>query len=1049
MKIKWNLRLITIVPIVLLALVSGYFLFDTYVKYQNTVSLKSKIYNTQSLKRLSINISRERGLSTLYMIINNEKIKKLLKEQRVATNTAMNNILNFNSSNIDDASGYKIIESVKKIQKYRDKVDNNSIDFDSLFSYYNGINNTILQKVQSLLSSSINRQIDNLSNNFINSMSLMKSIANERDMVTNILNKKDGVNRVFLINAFKNSTVIPTFQTLDTYTREKIDPILNDPNFLTTIKESDKIKREILNSPQNLESIDPINWFSQETDKLVFINKIADMLSQEIETVIEKSINNFIFKMILLSILLILSLYMLYLYKKFYNYLYDTAGLEKLLNKIVKYGLIEDTIDLGTTTGIEKTYSIIENSVDKIAIEKKKAERANAAKSIFLANMSHEIRTPINGIIGFTDLLKNSKLDDEEKEYVDIIQKSTDNLLEIINNILDLSKIESQKIEIDEILFSPVEEFEDTINVYMPKAESKNINLSLFMDPDFDHYLLGDLSKIKEVLLNLISNAMKFTPENGQISVVITKQVTSNPNVEKIYFEVSDSGIGIEAKDLEDIFDAFSQADSTITRKFGGTGLGLTISSNYIALMDGKLQVESKVGVGSNFYFTLELKKEKVLKNIYRSRFKHFHPLVITNDKKSDKLYRHLEEISKYLTDFAKIATINELNDPTILKDINLIIIQKDLITDEEYKLLEELNIPILNIARTKDRSLLKEFTSKGIFATYEPLSVTKFVKTLQTIEQKTDFIDIEKIESQKIQPHQKYKILVAEDNEINQKLIIKILENLNFTVTTVSNGKEAVDARKSGDFDLIFMDIAMPVMDGVSATKEILAYEKSEKLDHVPIIALTANALKGDREKFLNDGLDDYLPKPTKEAEIKELVIKYNVYNENIKTVKEDDKTQENENREKVEEENIKIQEEAIKQEADKSEKELLKENERENILIYKKSMVESKIFEKVLSQLYKKVSICEDTDDFLQKIRENNYKVIMVDKEIIDLDLEDLFDAIQDRDATTLLLFRSFDSIVDDQIRRDFDEVLINSADKVYLKLILDNYLKATDKV
>ncbi len=1049
MKIKWNLKLITIVPIVLLALVSGYFLSNAFIKYQNTKSLKSKIYNTKALKILSINISRERGLSTLYMIIDDEKIKKLLKDQRVATNTAINNVLNFNSSSIDDTNGYKIIESVKKIQKYRDKIDNNSINFDSLFSYYDGINSSILQKVQSLLSRSINYQIDNLSSNFVNSMSLMKSIANERDMVTNILNKKDDVNRLFLLDIFKNNTVTPTFQTLTPNTREKLEPILEDPIFLTTIKESDKIKREILNSPQDLESIDPINWFSQETDKLIFINKISNTLYQEIEILLEKSLQSSIFKMILLALLLALSLYMLYLYKKFYNYLYDTAGLEKLLNKIVKYGLIEDTIDLGTTSGIEKTYSIIENSVDKIAIEKKKAERANAAKSIFLANMSHEIRTPINGIIGFTDLLKNSKLDDEEKEYVDIIQKSTDNLLEIINNILDLSKIESQKIEIDEILFSPVEEFEDIINVYMPKAESKNINLSLFMDPDFDHYLLGDLSKIKEVLLNLISNAMKFTPENGQISVVITKQVTSNQNIEKIYFEVSDSGIGIEARDLEDIFDAFSQADSTITRKFGGTGLGLTISSNYIALMDGKLKVESKVGVGSNFYFTLELKKERALKNIYSSKFDHFHPLIITNDKKSDKLYRHLEEIVKYLTNFAKIATINELNNPTILKDINLIIIQKDLIYDEDYELLKELNIPILNIARTKDRSLIKNFATQGLFATYEPLSTVKFVKALQTVEQKTDFIATERIDNQKIQSNEKYKILVAEDNEINQKLIIKILENLNFIVTTVSNGKEAVDARKNGDYDLIFMDIAMPIMDGVSATKEILAYEKNEKLEHVPIIALTANALKGDREKFLNDGLDDYLPKPTKEAEIKEMTIKYNIYNENIKTTKEEKKTQNSTNEQKVEEENIKIQEEAVKQEANKSEQELLKESERENILIYKKSMVESKIFEKVLSQLYKKINICENTNDFLQKIRETNYKVIMVDKEIIDLDLQDLFDAIQNRDTTTLLLFRSFDSIVDNQIRRDFDEVLINSADKVYLKLILDNYLKATDKV
>ncbi|HIP59473.1 MAG TPA: hypothetical protein EYH01_03485, partial [Campylobacterales bacterium] len=541
MKIKWNLRLITIVPIVLLALISTYYLYDSYVKYQSSEHLERTIQSTKALKTLSINISRERGLSALYLINKNEKIRALLSEQRVSTNTAINSILNFNSANKDDANGHKIIDRIKKIQKHRDGIDRQSINFDQMFSYYDGINSSILRKVETSLSGSINYKVDNLSSNFLNAMSLMKSIANERDMVTNILNKKEGSNRLFLMDAFKNNTIGSSFQTLLPKSKITLQSILTDANFITAVQESDKMKRVLLQESQT-DSINPLEWFSYETDKLVYVNKLSNNLYTEMLSELKNQKDNSMLQMILLGTLLALSLYMLYIYTKFYHFLHDTKGLEKLLSKIVKYGLIEDTIDLRTTTGVEKTYAIIENSVDKIAIEKKKAERANAAKSIFLANMSHEIRTPINGIIGFTDLLKNSKLKDEEKEYVDIIQKSTDNLLEIINNILDLSKIESQKIEIDEILFSPVEEFENSVDVYMPKAESKNINLSLFMDPDFDHYLLGDPTKIKEVLLNLISNAMKFTPENGQISVVITKQATSDPDIEKIYFEVSDSG---------------------------------------------------------------------------------------------------------------------------------------------------------------------------------------------------------------------------------------------------------------------------------------------------------------------------------------------------------------------------------------------------------------------------------------------------------------------------------------------------------------------------
>ncbi len=1042
MKIKRNLRLITVVPIILLALISGYFLLNSYTKYKKVEDLENQINSVKALKTLSINLSNERGLSTLYLIDKNSKIKEMLSEQRIKSNTAINNVLNFNSPNINDTHGHKIFESIKKIQKHRDEIDSTKLSFSAIYAYYDDINTNILAKVQNFLARSVNYKVDNLSDNFLKSISLMKSISNERDIVTNILNKKEDINRQVLLDTFKNNVINSTFQTLIPEANSDIANVLSNTNFINAVKKSDKIKHILLQSPKEVEQIKANDWYTYETNKLVYINKISNSIYNKMIEELKSQKQSYLYEIIALGLLLLFSLYLLYIYKRLYSFLYDTSGLERLLNKILKYGLIEDTIDLGSTSGITKTYAIVESSVDKIAVEKKKAEHANAAKSIFLANMSHEIRTPINGIIGFTDLLKNSKLGSEEKEYVDIIQKSTDNLLEIINNILDLSKIESQKIEIDEILFSPLEEFENSVNTYMAKAASKNINLSLFIDPDFDHYLLGDSNKIKEVLLNLISNAVKFTSEDGHIYVVVKKQATSNQNIEKIYFEVSDNGIGIDTNDLEDIFDAFSQADSTITRKFGGTGLGLTISSNYISIMGGKLEVNSKTDVGSSFYFTLELKKEKPLKTIYRNRFKHFNPLIIT--KNANRLTASLSDMMKYLSSKSKTATIDKLQDADTLKDINLIIIQKELLSNEDYELLKGLNLPILDILKTQNRLLAKNLVREGLFSTFEPLSINKLAKSLNIIEQKTDFIAKDLVNDYESKREEKYNILVAEDNEINQKLIRKILENLNFNVTTVANGQEAVDARKDGEFDLIFMDIAMPVMDGVSATKEILEYEKNEKITHIPIIALTANALKGDREKFLNDGLDDYLPKPTKEELIKEIAIKYNVYNPKAKQNKDDTTTAAI-----IEDKEIIAQEELIQEEASLSEEELQKQSDRENILVYKKSVVESKIFEKVLSKLYKKVNIAQNTNDFLEKIENEDYKVIMVDKEIIDLDIQDIFNNVKNIDNTTFLLFRSFDSIIDDKTRTDFNEVLINSADKVYLKLILDNYLKVTDKV
>ena len=233
-------------------------------------------------------------------------------------------------------------------------------------------------------------------------------------------------------------------------------------------------------------------------------------------------------------------------------------------------------------------------------------------------------------------------------------------------------------------------------------------------------------------------------------------------------------------------------------------------------------------------------------------------------------------------------------------------------------------------------------------------------------------------------------------------------------------NGAEAVEAVKNHHFDLIFMDIAMPIMDGVTATKEILAYEECEGKEHTPIIAVTANALKGDKERFLNDGLDDYIAKPAKQADILSILEKYDItLGSKIPNLKE---------------------EPSLKPVTSDP---LVDSRESKNILIYKKSKVETKIFEKVLSKDYDDIDTIDNTEEFYGKLRDNIYRVIMVDKEIPGLDLRVLLDSVENRDSTALLLFRSFDSIIDDQTRREFDEVLINSADQTYLKLILDNYI------
>ncbi len=1023
MRIKKNLKLITIVPITLVMLFSAYYLYSAYERYQDISRVQTRAYESKLLKSLSINLARERGLSTLYTLSRQSKTKDLLKKQRENSSQAIKLIKEYYQSHKHAHSAETaLLNTLNKIDKKRKKIDNFSLSYASSFSYFDTINAAIITQIEKTLQSQHRVEINNIARGLTKTMQLMRAISNERDYVTNILSNASKKDSLLLLNIFQDSSIKPAINTLTKEMQKDLQDLLNENNFITVIKETQKIKKNLLSSKKVI--INPVNWFTKETQKIMAVNKVTNRLFLKLNEAIDKEKKRTLIMGLLAALLLLLSAYMLYTYNKFYDYLYSTKGIEGILNKIIDYALIEDTIDLGTTEGINKTYSVIENTVDKIAIEKKKAERANAAKSIFLANMSHEIRTPINGIIGFTELLQKSKLGTEEKEYVNIIDKSTENLLEIINNILDLSKIESKKIELDAILFSPVEEFENVVDVYMPKVATKNINLSLLMDSGFDNYLLGDVIKIKEVLLNLISNAVKFTPENGQISILIKKLSNKEDQKEKIYFEVSDSGIGISEEEMADIFDAFSQADSTITRKYGGTGLGLTISSNYISLMGGKLEVSSKKGVGSNFYFTLELQKEKTLRSSQKDRFTSMQALII---KGKNKLLTETEQAyMDYYGASTKLLTIQELKETKPI-DAKVIISQYASLKKEDFDFIKSLDVPSIMIFPTKFHTRLSDFKTNTLFPTFEPINVTKFAKTLTELA-KVHHINIApQINERQNRPKKrsnkiKREILIAEDNEINQKLLMKILESYNLHVTTVVNGAEAVEAVKKSHFDLIFMDIAMPIMDGVTATKEIIAYENEESKEHTPIIAVTANALKGDKERFLNDGLDDYIAKPAKQKDIQELLEKYDI----TLDIKEDIENIAVEEREKITQKDP-----------------LIASDDMRNILIYKKSKVETKIFEKVLSKDYDDIETVTDLESFYEKLRAHSYRVVMVDKEIPGLDLRVMLENIENREKSALLLFRSFDSIIDDQTRREFDEVLINSADQTYLKLILDNYI------
>ncbi|CAA6824963.1 MAG: BarA sensory histidine kinase (= VarS = GacS) [uncultured Sulfurovum sp.] len=664
---------------------------------------------------------------------------------------------------------------------------------------------------------------------------------------------------------------------------------------------------------------------------------------------------------------------------------------------------LDKNIDLTTKKGVKNAYKLIATLIENAKVDRVEALEANASKSLFLANMSHEIRTPLNGIVGFTDLLKSTNLDEEQKEFVNIVEKSSENLLNIINNILDLSKIESNKTELDIIIFDPIIEFENAVETYGIRASEKNIELDFFLDPKINKKLLGDSVKLKEILINLLSNAIKFTDLGGKIKVEI-KKISSVENQAELSFSIEDNGVGMTKEQQLNVFAAFTQADVSITRKYGGTGLGLTISTKFLELMGSELKLESQKEKGTRFYFNVvfeevlegtELSMIPLLENHTVCKFK-YEPPVQQDIYISQYLkYNDIQEVS--------YSTMSDLKKYNGDEDVNGIWIDVDNNDDAFLKNLYKLNSKkVILLSSFSNRDRLEKLGVNVAKILYKPITPTKIVQGINATV--IGDLEEEEVEVSTASPFQNIqfhgKVLVAEDNFINQKLIKQVLLRYGVSVELANNGLEAFEKRKKETYDLIFMDIQMPVMDGVEATHEIINYEVEEKVEHIPIIALTANALNGDRERFISEGLDEYIPKPIETNELLYILKKF------LTAKTEEDLEEENTN---TEAEIIESSEESTDQthtqninnglvllmdEEDESpnqierepKKEEAKEEITENkkILILKKNPLEAQILSKVISNLNYDIEIINNVALLEGLIQEKQYDILLIDKEI-----------------------------------------------------------------
>ncbi|MDM5270945.1 ATP-binding protein [Sulfurovum sp. zt1-1] len=842
----------------------SYAAYNSYKNYELTQNSKNLPSFVEHIELVLDTMEFERLNSAIYMVTRAQSDAEKLEKNRSDVDGALKNLMIYIADSQFSAYSRQIQNISGELQQIRREVDDLRGNYQEILvdRYHHKVFGNVQEILQSVQNTLTTKKVDHYFSVYLAITNLKENTVVENTMISSILlgSQKMNDEDVRLWEKLIAQDRFPDYGDIeDQELVSRLNALLSVDEYKSVLaKEREMIMYE---SNRGGYAVTLLGWLNQVTKKMDYFTQVQSELRKSMHIIDDTgkwfAIGYATGAFLLLVVWIILLIKFVKIQQDRHLFEETVKDIELVLNENQQKEL-RRLIQSGKMDHIYKF--LIKTIKD-----------ANQTKDLFLASMSHEIRTPLNGILGFTQLLKETDATEEQREFIATIERSSEHLLSIVNDILDLSKIKAQKIELEQIAFDPIESFESAVESYAAKAAAENIDFNIFLDPELPTKLIGDPTKISQIIVNLVSNALKFTSQNGEVNVSIQKLSEKNDEVQ-VKFAVTDTGIGISKEQQAKIFEAFGQADVSTSRKYGGTGLGLSISGRLVEFMGGKLSIESIVDEGTTFFFTLSFKKPSDAKR-REVEDKSKLTVGILNPHIDEKYFRNknLEAYIAYtganIVHYTDERLLHIKKTHAELPDI-LFVDHKYRQREDEIKQFLGIDTKVVVISTGDQKKILKRYGPLIDKVIYKPVNFTKTLKALSDKE--------ETAETKKNITFKNLHILVAEDNTINQKLITNVLNRLGIEVSIVNNGQEALANRKENSYDMIFMDIEMPVMGGMEATANILNYERSQHQKHIPIVALTANALSGDREKYLGAGMDGYLAKPLELTALKALLVEY-----------------------------------------------------------------------------------------------------------------------------------------------------------------------------